>query len=91
MLASIAFKMGETKSNLTEKCTERLLSQHQDINDSKLITADRIGYWHFHMGAIQQALPIFAATGHFRHTKSAYPCLQSIMNLELTNKRVQSR
>ena len=32
MLASIAFKMGETKSNLTEKsCTASLKSQYQGI------------------------------------------------------------
>ena len=94
LLAFIALKMGEAKSNHAEKSrTASLWFQYQDIIAviRQLITADRIGDWELHLEAIQQALPIFAVTGHFNYTKSANLYLQSIMNLQSTNKNVHDR
>ena len=54
----------------------------------KLIRADRLGLWDVHLDAIQEALPIFPAAGHFNYTKSAYLYLQSMRNLENTNPEV---
>ena len=51
----------------------------------KLITADRVGNWNLHLEAMQQALPIFAAAGHYNYTKSAYLYLQNMLKLESSN------
>ena len=83
--------MKETKSKLTEKSrTANLWAQYQTIMEviRKLITADRIGNWDLHLEAIQQALPIFAASGHFNYLKSGYLYLQNMLNLETSDELV---
>ena len=52
----------------------------------KLITADRIGNWDLYLEAIQQVLPIFAASGHFNYVKSGCLPLQNMLNLETSNE-----
>ena len=54
----------------------------------KLVTADWIGNWDLHLEAIQQALPIFAASGHFNYVKSGYLYLRNMLNLETSNALV---
>ena len=91
LLSSIYPQMKDTKSKLTEKSrTASLWLQYEMIIEviRKLITADRIGNWDIHLQAIQHALPIFAASGHFNYVKSGYLYLQNMLNLKTSNEVV---
>lgn len=53
-----------------------------------IIRADRLGNWNLHLQSIKNALPVFAAAGHYNYTKSAYLYLQSMNSLSETNPEV---
>jgi hypothetical protein len=54
----------------------------------ELIKADRTGSWNNHLHAIYNALPIFAAAGHYNYMKSAYLYVQEMSELENNNPEV---
>ena len=47
-----------------------------------MIKADRTGSWKEHLQAVADALPIFAAAGHYNYLKSAYLYVQEMTELE---------
>lgn len=49
-----------------------------------LIWADRMGSWTLHLQTVGDCLPIFEAAGHYNYLKSAYSCLQSFKELDVT-------
>ena len=91
MLQSIQGSLNELKAKLSkESRTSKLWIEYQRIVAviRKFIRADCLGLWDVHLEAIQEALPIFAAVGHFNYTKSAYLYLQTMKTLESTQPEV---
>ena len=54
------------------------------------IRADRLGNFDLHLSAMQKALPIYAAAGHFNYVKSAYLYIQNMHKLSEKNPSVLS-
>ena len=52
------------------------------------IRADRLSDWRLHIDSVSNSLPIFAAAGHHKFTKSAYLYLQSMLALKENNPEV---
>ena len=93
-IKSIDYQMKETRLEINkESRTPRLWSEYQNVIDiiRTLITADRIGNWQLQLEAINQALPIFAAAGHYNSSKSACLYLQNMLTLDTTNPLVYER
>ena len=91
VLECVQNAMKELKNTLSnESRTAKLWIGYQQIISliRKFIRADRLGMWDLHLEAIQEALPIFAAAGHFNYTKSAYLYYQTLNNLEHINPEV---
>jgi 5'-3' exonuclease len=53
-----------------------------------LIKSDRTGSWLNHLCAVSDALPIFAAAGHYNYLKSAYLYVQDMTDLESKHPEV---
>ena len=53
-----------------------------------LIRADRLGLFTLHLDSIKEALPVFAAAGHYNYVKSAYLYVQNMEKLQQTNPEV---
>ena len=54
----------------------------------KMIHADRESMFQLQLESLRDALPIFAAAGHFNYAKSAYLYLQRMLNLTFTHPDV---
>ena len=91
LLHSVQQSHNELKATLSkESRTAKLWIEYQRIVCviRKFIRGDRLGLWDVHLEAIQEALPIFAAAGHFNYTKSAYLYQQTMNTLERTQPEV---
>ena len=53
-----------------------------------LIRTDRLGNFDLHLSAMQKALPIYAAAGHFNYVKSAYLYIENMHKLSEKNPSV---
>lgn len=56
-----------------------------------MIKADRTGSWKAHLQAVADALPIFAAAGHYNYLKSAYLYVQEMNELENKHPEVYEK
>lgn len=72
--------------------TSKLWIEYQKLISviRKFIHADRVGSWKLHLEAMQESLPIFAASGHFNYLKSGYLYLQTMLKLPEQHPQVFS-
>ena len=52
------------------------------------IKAERTGKFDLHLQSVWEMLPYFPASVHYLHARSAHIYLQTMKNLEVTNKKV---
>ena len=57
-------------------------------NLRKMLDADRESKFELQLEALAEALPIFAAAGHYNYVKSGYLYLQQMLNLSSKNPEV---
>lgn len=74
----------ERKSDLRSRSkTSALWLNYQNMLQVArlLVMADRTGSWSMHLHAVCEAIPIFAAAGHYNYLKSAHLYLQNMTQL----------
>ena len=79
----------KTEVSAQSKTSKLWVGYQQMLSTARaLIKADRTGSWNNHLHAIYNALPIFAAAGHYNYLNSAHLCLQEMTELESNNPEV---
>ena len=89
MLASLS----QYKEKFSEARTVKLWFQYLRMVEiiSMFIKAERTGNFDFPLQSVWAILPYFAASVHHLYARSAHIYLQTMQNLEVTNKKVYKR
>ena len=89
-LIDLQTKLHSIKESLNSSKTALLWFQYLEMVAilCKSTKAQRTGNWLLHLESISEMLPYFAASGHHFYAKSAYAYLQSMQDLETTNRGV---
>ena len=91
VLQRINILLKEKKSEISERSrTSKLWILYTDMIETarSLIRADRSGSWLLHLQTISNALPIFAAAGHFNYLRSSHLYLSRMSKLKNTHPSV---
>lgn len=84
----------ERKSDLSSRSkTSALWLNYQNMLQVArlLVMADRTGSWSMHLHAVCEAIPIFAAAGHYNYLKSAHLYLQNMTQLHITHPELSEK
>ena len=84
-IVKITDELEKKKSELAaqSKTSKLWLGYQKMLHTARaMIKADRTGSWKDHLQAVADALPIFAAAGHYNYQKSAYLYVQEMSELE---------
>ena len=83
-------RISQYKGNFSEARTAKLRFQYLRMVEiiCMFIKAERAGSFDLHLQSIWEMLPHFAASGHHLYARSVHIYLQTMQNLEATNKKV---
>ena len=84
-IVKVSIELEKKKSELAaqSKTSKLWLGYQKMLHTARaMIKADRTGSWKDHLQAVADALPIFAAAGHYNYLKSAYLYVQEMSEPE---------
>ena len=86
-------RISQYKEKFSEARTAKLWFQYLHMVEiiCTFIKAERTGNFYLHLQSISEMLPYFAASTNHLHARLAHIYLQTMQNLEVTNKKVYER
>ena len=93
-LSDISEELTKKRSELrAHSKTSQLWLEYQHMLSiaRSMIKADRTGSWENHLHAVCNAMPVFAAVGHYNYLKSAYLYIQEMSALEKKHPNVYKK
>ena len=86
-------RISQYKEKFSEARTAKLWFQYLRMVEiiCMFIKAERTGNFDLHLQSVWETLPYLPASSHYLYARSAHIYLQTMQNLEVTNKKVYER